>query len=527
MRFLTRRLRSFARAEPRSLLFLAILGLSSGAMGSPVSKTFSFRLPGEPSTLDWNRATSWIETYVITNLMEGLVTVDSRLKVQPALARSWSISRDGMTYVFHLRPGVKWSDGVTLSARDFVYSWQRLLLATTACRYAYFLFDIQGAEDFNKGKLRDFSKVGIQAVDDLTLKVTLRHPVAHWLNIPSLWLTFPARADVIEKYGTSWTGPGRIVTLGPFLLSSLDQGSRIVLAANPGYYGKHGNVGQVVAEIIKSDEDALKRYDAGYLQFVDVGKLSLERVRKRSDLRVFRLLETSYLSLVATKFPMTSRNLRRAIAMAIDRSRLGLKLPGFQPAGSLIPPGMLAHSPRLGLPFDPAKAKVELQDSGLDLSRSINLQLLVPEWENELGVAQQLQSELKRNLGINLSFELLGATGYRTLRDSRAFALAFSQWQADYPDPDSFMSAFVGDAGQNKLGWNDPRYDEKVLKARIERNPKTREKLYLEAQKILLEEDAVVLPLFHEPKLTLLKPGVKGVELTPLGQLYLRTLEVK
>src|SRR4051794_22280668 len=136
-----------------ALVALSIASCSfQSAEGDPTGKTFTFRMLGEPETLDWNRAHTPIETHLLMNLMEGLVTYDSDMKIVPALAESWSMSKDGATYTFKLRPGVKGSDGVALRAEDFVYSWNRLLPPATAASYAYFLYDVKGAEDFNKGK---------------------------------------------------------------------------------------------------------------------------------------------------------------------------------------------------------------------------------------------------------------------------------------------------------------------------------------------------------------------------------------
>ena len=157
------------------------------------------RLPGEPETLDWNKAHAAIETPIVMNVMDGLLLLDASLRVRPALAQSWTVSPNGRTYTFKLRPGVKWSDGVPLKAQDFVYSWRRLLSPETGAAYAYFLFDIEGAEWYNKGELKDFDSVGIKAVDDLTFQIKLTKPVAHWIYVPTFWVTFPMRQDLVES----------------------------------------------------------------------------------------------------------------------------------------------------------------------------------------------------------------------------------------------------------------------------------------------------------------------------------------
>ncbi len=230
------------------------------ASESDLKHTFTFRINGEPATLDWNRAHTPIETYLMVNLMEGLVGLDENLKAVPALAQSWKVSKDGKTYTFKLRPDIQWSDGVPVKAKDFVFSWKRLLQPLTAASYAYLLFDVEGAEEFNRGKLQDFSKVGIKAIDDLTFEVKLKHPVAYWHYIPSFWVTFPLREDIVAKYGSRWDTPGRMVTVGPFTLESHDIESKIVPKANPKYYGPHGDVELAVGLIVKDDSSAVNLF---------------------------------------------------------------------------------------------------------------------------------------------------------------------------------------------------------------------------------------------------------------------------
>jgi len=154
---------------------------------------FTFRIGGEPETLDWSLAHTAIETHLMMNLMDGLVAIEPDLKVTPQLAESWKVSADHKTYTFKLRKGVVWSDGVPLVAQQFVDSWKRLLTRSTGASYAYFLYDLVGAEDFHKGKITDFTQVGVKALDDQTLQVKLSHPTPYWIYIPTFWVTFPMR----------------------------------------------------------------------------------------------------------------------------------------------------------------------------------------------------------------------------------------------------------------------------------------------------------------------------------------------
>jgi oligopeptide transport system substrate-binding protein len=502
------------------------------AEGEPNGKTFTFRLLGEPETLDWNKAHTPIETYLLMNLMEGLVTYDSEMKVVPDLAESWTVSKDGLTYTFKIRPGVKWSDGVSLKAADFVFSWKRLLSPATAASYAYFLFDVKGAEEFNKGAIKDFDQVGVKATDERTLEVKLKRPIAYWLHIPTFWVTFPLREDIVLKHGTAWEQPGRMVTLGPYTLSSHDIDSKIVLKANPAYFGARGNIEQIVGQIVKDDATALTLYESGKLDFMtDVAPIDQKRLEGRSDFKSFPYLKTAYLAFVTSKFPTNSPKVRRAVAMAIDRSKLPEILHGGQTqANSFVPPPMMGNSNQVGLKFDPAKAREELKASGVDFTRpNMNIEIVMANWDKPLTVGQFIQGELKKNLGVTAVLQPFDHKTFRAQLDLHAFTTFYNSWSADFPDPDNFMSLFLGDAGNNRTTWKNARYDEAVLKARSVTNPadvSVRQKIYLDAQKLLQEEDAVVLPLFYEPNRALVKARVQGLELNPLNYLILKKVNL-
>jgi hypothetical protein len=215
----------------------ALLGWLACGGGLPVEGTLRINLQTEPPTLDWTRATDGVSITVIEQLMRGLTRLGPDLRPAPALAERWDLSPDGRTYTFHLRRDVRWTDGVPLRAEQFVYSWRRLLDPATAAEYAYFLFPVRGARAFNAGEQTDPSRVGVRALGPHTLEVELEAPLVYFPSITTFMVTFPGREDLVEQYGDSWTEPGAIQTLGPFLLQEWQHEYRIVLVANPGFYG--------------------------------------------------------------------------------------------------------------------------------------------------------------------------------------------------------------------------------------------------------------------------------------------------
>ncbi|MBI3557423.1 MAG: peptide ABC transporter substrate-binding protein [Deltaproteobacteria bacterium] len=278
---------------------------------------------GEPQTLDWNKASTWVEGFVIRNIMEGLVAIDSQMEAQPALAESWDIAPGSRIYTFHLRPGIKWSDGVPLKAQHFVDSWHRLLAPELNAKYASFLFDIEGAEQFHNGQLKDFSKVGVKAVDDLTLRVQLRAAISFWYWIPSFYATFPIRLDLVDSKKKPWDQAGTLVTLGPFTLKSHEAQRSITLERNTEYYGRHGNIDVVNVALVPDDSMALKLFEDGQIDFLPkLASLERTHLRSRPDFRTWPDMRIVHLRMNTEHGPTANLNLRRAIALAIDRTKL-------------------------------------------------------------------------------------------------------------------------------------------------------------------------------------------------------------
>lgn len=506
-----------------------VLG-STTAVAAPKSAlpadTFTFRVLSEPSTLDWNRAHTVVENYLLTNLMEGLVELDEKLAVKPALAESWKKSPDGKKYTFQIRKAAKWSDGVPLKAQDFVTSWKRLLTASTGASYAYLLFDVVNAEAYFKGQVKDFSQVGVVAKGDHTLEVTLARAVDYWKYIPSFWVTYPLRQDILDKYGAAWARPGKMVTVGPYVLASHEIDSKLVFDVNPHYWGMRGNVKKVVAQIVKDDSTALTLYESGQLDYLtDIPSLDLKRLSGRPDLKSFPYLKTGYLGFSINVDAVRDARVRRALAMGFDKSKFGELLHGGQkPATGFLPPLMPMHDSKVGLPFDVARAKRELAASGA--GKSITVSMTIPNFERASTISQYLQSEWKKNLGVDVTIQPFDHKTFRAQLNLHKFASYVLSWSADYPDPDNFMAIFEGDAGNNRTTWKNPRYDELVGKARVSQNPVERKRLYSEAQKLLLETDAVIVPLYYESNLALVSPRVKGFALSPINYFYIRKVNL-
>jgi oligopeptide transport system substrate-binding protein len=510
--------------KPVISLFLA---LSLLVMSHAQAATFKFRLLAEPTTFDWHQASTSVETPLMMNLMEGLTEVDDKLKPKACLAEKIVISKDQKTYTFTLRKGVKWSDGTPLKAQDFYEGWKRLLAPATAAPYAYLLYDVVGAQDFNNKSSTDFSKVGIVAKDDLTLVVTLNRPVAYFQYLTGFWPLFPVRKDLIDKDPSGWSKAGKMVSVGPFVLDQYQMQTKIIMKANPHYWRKSGNVTEAVAQIIKDSATAVNVFKSGGIQMMqDFSPNDLKLVRPMPEFKTFPYLKTHYIAFRVKGTAAENVNLRLAIAYAINRKPIPSILNGSEKvASSFIPPKVVGHDPKLEIPFDPAKAKEYLKKSGLK-PEDVKLEMVARNSERPQIMTQYIQSELKKNLGINLQIQLFDHKVFRSQITSSAYPMMMMVWAGDYPDGDTFMQLFESNTGNNLTHFSNSKYDENIAKAREDWNSLKRDLLYKEAQKILQVEEAAIIPLYYEDNEALVAKNVKGFFVNPIGYYFLKDINL-
>ena len=491
------------------------------------SATFKFRLLAEPTTFDWHLASTLVETPLMMNLMEGLMEVDSNLKAKPNLADKLVVSKDQKTYTFSIRKGVKWSDGVSLKAQDFVEGWKRLLTPATAAPYAYLLYDVVGAEDFNQKKTSDFSHVSVVAKDDSTLVVTLKRPVAYFSYLASFWPLFPFRKDLYDRDGAQWIKPGKLVTVGPYTLESYQMQSKIVMKANPFYWHKKGNVTELVGLIIKDSATSLNVFKSGGIQMMqDFSPDDLKLARPMQEFKTFPYLKTHYIAFRIQGTIASNKKLRLALASAINRKPIPSILNGSQTgATSFIPPKVVGYDPKMGVPFDVEKAKEYLKDSGVDPS-TLKLELVARNSERPQIMAQYIQSELKKNLGINLQIQMYDNKVFRNEITTTDFPMMLMVWAADYPDGDSFMGLFESNTGNNFTHFSDPKFDEDIQQAREDWNTLKRDRLYKDAQEVLIVKEAAIIPLFYEENEALVSKTVKGFSINPIGYFFIKDVQM-
>jgi oligopeptide transport system substrate-binding protein len=512
-----------------SIAFSLLIFSSCNIAETKNSNAFRMSISTEPPTLDWSLATDGVSFNIIANIMEGLTEFDENLNPKPAIAYKWDVSEDGKIYAFHLRKDVFWTDGKPVTAYDFEYSWKRLLNPHTAAEYAYFLYDILNAYEYNSGKIKDPELVGIKAISPDALEVRLKKPIVYFPSITTFMVTFPQRKDIIEKYGDRWTEPENIITNGPFKLIKWRHEYQLILKANERYYGGRPQVDTVKLFVVNERNTALTLYETGDLDMVSLPPEAIPSYRKSSEYKNIPLLRGYYYGFNIHKKPFDDVRIRRAFSMAINKDELPRILNGGEiPTDSWIPKGMLAHNPEIGIKFNPDNAKKILSDAGYSDGKGFPPITLIFNTDpvNSL-IAENIQAQWKRNLNVEVKLDNQEWKVFLKRLKTDAPALFRLGWGADYPDPDNFMTLFTTDSGNNNTGWSNKRYDELIDTARGEGNREKRINMYDEAQRILLEENIVIIPLFFTAQNVLIKPYVDGLRLDAMELLYLKKIRME
>ncbi len=510
-----------------ALIVLLALSLPSckRAEQGIIPGTLRFNLVNEPPSLDWNLATDSASSNVLTNIMEGLCEYDVDLNTRPALAESWDMLDGGRRWVFHLRKNARWTDGVPLTAQHFVDSWRRLVNPETGAKYVALAWVVKNAKEISEGKIKDVSRLGVRALDEHTLEVELIEPIVYFPAITTYVVMFPVRLDVIERHGRAWTEPENIVTLGPYKMTKWRHEYKIECVRNTLYHGKRPGLDRIVFYMIVELTTALTLYEGGYLDVVDeMSPLSIPAYEGKPDFHRYPWLAIYYMGFNTTIAPVDNPLLRRALASAIDRSKIPDILHGGQiPCSSLIPSGMFGHNSEIGNKFNPEKAREYLKAAGYSSGQEVPaITIYFNTLEGHKLVAQFVQQQWKKHLGIKVFLQNQEWKVYLDELNQGNLMLFRMGWIADYPDPDTFATIFLSDSANNYPRYVNPRYDELVALGKVEPDPEKRIEYYDESQRMLLEEASALIPLYTYTRNILVKPYVKGYHYNSMAVLYLR-----
>jgi oligopeptide transport system substrate-binding protein len=534
------------------LIGFLVLVLGFGACGNRTAETASgaqarpqkivFALQNVPDGLDPGITNNSFSAPFLFNLFEGLITYDKDNNIIPALAEDWTISDDGTVYTFRLRQGLKWSDGSPLTARDFVYSYFRVLDPKIAAQYSVMFTDfIKGAEEYFSGAAsRD--QVGISAPDDNTLILTLKGPTPFFLGILGMWTFSPVKQAVVDQDPDRWTlSANTFVSNGAFKVSDIKLGESVTAVKNENYWdAANVRLEEIVFRYILEPATALTALEAGEIDGLRFPPAS-ETARLKSQSDAFRSVPsfaTTYYLINRNVKPFDDVRVRKALSMAIDREDIisNVMQSSDTPAFGLVSPGYVVNGrdfrdgrPSYGLSAvaDVEGARRLLAEAGYPDGQGFpTIQLSYYTDRAVRSVVEALQQMWKKNLNINAEISTQEWAVYYEGVQRMDYQIGAMGWGGDYLHPMTFLTTMTSNNPTNVTSYSNSQYDALVAEAQTEVDPVKAAALMQEAEDMAMD-DVALLPLYHRSIIFMMAPHVKDYYMTPLANLYFRSAYVE
>jgi len=504
-------------------LILAVAAACGGTeepVGAP--DTLQRGVPSDPETLDQHKSRSIQAADIIRDLGEGLVGYSATGELIPAAAESWDVSEDGLKYTFHLRGGLRWSNGEEVTANHFVAGMRRLVDPSTGAFYAEMLSDLENAAAITSGDI-PVSMLGVEAPDERTVVLRLVQPTPYLVSLMTHPSTFPIHPGSFAEHGDSFARPGRLVSNGAYQLEAWVPGSLISLTRNEHYWNNAGTaIDAVNYHVVVQDSAELNRYRAGELHTTStVPPDGFSRVREEygDELHVAPYLGVYYYGFNLAKPPFKDNPaLRQALSMAIDREQLALKVTGRgeAPAYSWVPQGVDNYEPPQSSFAALSKEEREqvarrlYKEAGYSEENPLRTEVRYNTSDTNKKIAVAIQSMWREVLGVeatlvNEEFQVLLAN----MKDAELTQVFRSSWMGDYNDAHTFLSVLQGGSAANMPRYDDEEFNELMALAADQVNLDQR-KLYLEEAERVMLADYPVIPLYFFVSKHLVHPDIEG-----------------
>lgn len=476
----------------------------------------------EVASLDPQKVEGIPESNIILNLLEGLVSTDANGHVVPAAAAQWE-NQDFKTWTFHLRPDAVWSDGSPVTAQDFVYSWQRLADPKTGSPYASYLqyAKIENIDDILTGK-KGPQSLGIKAIDDKTLQVTLSEPVPYFISMLSRTALMPVKRAVIEKFGEKWTLPANYVGNGAYRLKEWVVNERIVLERSPSYWNNKKTVIDKATFLpIASEVSDVNRFRSGEIDITNsaIPPNLFAKMKKEipEQLHVNPYLCTFYYEINNQRAPFTDPRVRAAVKLTLDRDIIANKIMGQGqiPAFSFTP--TFTEGAKFTAPAwaswsqeqRNAEARKLLEQAGFSAAKPLKFALLYNTSDQNKQQAIAAASMWKKNLGAEVT---LRNQEWKTSLESRhqgQYDIARATWCGDYNEPSAFLNLVLSNSSINTIFYKSPAFDALMASTLKAPDEAARAALYQQAE-AQLDKDSALIPVYYRVSARLIRPSVGG-----------------
>lgn len=473
-------------------------------------KVFRYAVNTLPTTLDPTKGQSIGDNEIQHAITEGL-TRNTAGDVKPGIAESWDESEDGLTYTFHLRKDAKWSDGEQITAADFEYSWKRLVNPETASPYAFIGDCLKNGQAIEQGKM-DVEELGVKAVDDTTLEVTLEHPTSYFLSlIGSSGQYAPLRQDVVEEYGTDFAATSeKNVYSGPFVMTSSED-NVWTFEKNDNYWDKDSiKLDKCELNYVENTDTQLSMYEAGDLDYVQVPTAYVPDYKDKAEVFANGNVDFCYINEKSDNPALSNKNFRLALNYALNRNDYnklanadtytafnGLVFPGLQAKGTTYGEAYDLNSYSYPLDGDQDKAteylNAAMQELGVSNASDITVEVVTTDADSSKRIVETLQEQWQNALGINVKIrQVTYADIYGKVFPEHDYEIGYGGWGSDYDDPYSYLELFKGDSSYNYSQYENPEVDQLLTASQDESDVDARMDHLNQAEQIILADGAFV-----------------------------------
>lgn len=480
----------------------------------------------EPDTIDPALNSSVDGGTVCNHAFEGLTRLDTDGATYiGGQAESWDISEDGLTYTFHLRDGLKWSDGSALTANDFVYSWNRAVSPDTAADYEY-MFDVVDGYDEKT--------LNVVATDDKTLVVTLKTMTPYFLELCAFPAFFPVNQATIESAGEAWaTDPSTYVSNGPYKMVEWVHDSYILFEQNENYWDVANLGPKQIKFVLMEDSNAqLAAYESGDVLFIDDCPVAeIPAQKEMDDFYIEGQLGTYYVSYNTQNEYLSNPLIRKALTLAVDRTYICEQIgqAGQQPAGAFVPTGLTDTDPSKqfrdvgGDYYNPTDyegnlelAKKALEEAGYPNGEGLpTFNYITNDSQGHVDIAEALQ-DMWSKIGVNITIDTQEWNTFLQTRKNGEYDIARNGWLGDYNDPISFLDMWITGGGNNDAQWSNADYDALIKKVKSTSDQAERIKMMHEAEDLIFD-DWMLCPIYYYVDIYKLSPKVQGFYSSKLG----------
>ncbi|TCP23443.1 oligopeptide transport system substrate-binding protein [Scopulibacillus darangshiensis] len=516
--------------------FLLIIILFSGCSNSvqkeqKKEQTLNLVATDDIGTMDSTGVISETVGTAMNNVFEGLYRIGPNNEPVPGMAKKYDKSKDGKTYTFYLRKNAKWSNGKPVTAQDFIYAWKKALNPETLSPHAYLMDSIENAKKIGNKKSEFYGKVntlGAKAIDNHTLQVKLEHPTPYFLTLTTLPVYYPQLKTFVEKEGKQYgLEVKNLIFNGPFILDSWNHGASWTYKKNPTYWdAKNVKLDKINVKIVKEVSSIVNLYETNKIDIADLSAEFVTKYRNHDDFETIQKPEMYFIRMNQENRYLKNRNIRKAIDMAWDKKGVENLLKNGSKAAYYLVPENFAFGPNdedfrnkyKGYNKGGIKKAHEFWEKGLkELGvKKVDLEFLSYDKDQSKEISSYIKNQLEKNLpNLTINIKQMPNKQKLKLEGQQNYDLDFSGWRPEYRDPMPFLNIFVSNGPFNWSDYSNPKYDQLIQKAINESDLKTRFNDLRKAEHILIQEDAVISPMYQAGQARLMKPYVKGYLMIP------------